>query len=118
MFGTGKRGFVFTSDGSRALSGFSKFKKDFDEASGLTDWDIHDLRRTARTLMARIGISEEHAERAIGHTEKRLVKNYTVWDFREEKSEVFRKLSDLIERITTPHKNVLEFSPTQHAVGG
>ncbi len=36
----------------------------------LTDvapWTIHDLRRTARSLMSRAGVSSEHAERVLGH---------------------------------------------------
>src|SRR6267143_639230 len=30
-------------------------------------WTIHDLRRTARTLMTAAGIDPDHAERALGH---------------------------------------------------
>lgn len=34
---------------------------------GLSRWTPHDLRRTARTIMSRIGIIREHAEQVIGH---------------------------------------------------
>ena len=31
------------------------------------DWHIHDLRRTARSLLSRAGVQSEHAERVLGH---------------------------------------------------
>ena len=43
--------YVFTADGSHALGGFDDRKKAFDKACGVTDWRLHDLRRTARTLL-------------------------------------------------------------------
>jgi len=30
-------------------------------------WTIHDLRRTARSLMSQAGVAPDHAERALGH---------------------------------------------------
>jgi integrase len=45
--------FVFSTDGTHPVAGFSKFKKRFDEVCGVTDWTLHDLRRTARSLMSR-----------------------------------------------------------------
>ena len=31
------------------------------------DWHIHDLRRTARSLLSRAGVQSEHAKRVLGH---------------------------------------------------
>ena len=53
------------------LSGFSKIKARLDAKSGVVDWHIHDLRRSARTGMARLGISNEHAEAALNHVSGR-----------------------------------------------
>ena len=58
--------YVF-STGSKPISGFSKFKSSFDEACGVSGWTIHDLRRTARSLMSRAGVPTDHAERCLGH---------------------------------------------------
>src|SRR5262249_31986885 len=44
--------YVFTTDGSCPITGFTVFKERFDEACGVTGWTIHDLRRTARTLLS------------------------------------------------------------------
>ena len=57
--------FVFTSDGRR-IGGLARRKSDFDKASGTTGWRLHDLRRTARSLMSRAGVPSEHASDAWG----------------------------------------------------
>ena len=63
----GNSDFVFTTDGKTPISGFGKFKRAFDHASGVSGWTLHDLRRTARSLMSRAGVPTDHAERALGH---------------------------------------------------
>ena len=74
----GKSGLVFTTDGKRPLGGFSKFKRAFDAKvlaelrkekpeAELPRWTLHDLRRTARSLMSRAGVPSDHAERCLGH---------------------------------------------------
>ena len=61
----GDRGWVFTSNGKVPISGFSKFKRQFDASvlqelrehdpqAVLPRWTTHDLRRTARSLMSRV----------------------------------------------------------------
>ena len=44
-----------------------KDKARFDKTGGVEGWVLHDLRRTARSLMSRAGVSSEHAERVMGH---------------------------------------------------
>ena len=58
--------FVF-STGTRPLAAFSRFKRRLDEASGVSNWTLHDLRRTSRSLLARAGVTSEVAERCLGH---------------------------------------------------
>ena len=50
------------------FSGFSKLKRRIDELSGVTGWTLHDLRRTAATGMARIGVAPHVVERILNHT--------------------------------------------------
>jgi integrase len=62
------KGFLFSTDaGSTPISGFSKFKTSLDEACGVKDWTPHDLRRIARSLMCRAGVSADIAERCLAH---------------------------------------------------
>ena len=49
------------------INGMSKSKARFDKIAGVADWTLHDLRRTARTLMPRVGVSADIAERVLGH---------------------------------------------------
>src|SRR5262249_2915666 len=66
VIGDANSGPIFTTDGKRPVSGFDQGKKAFDKKCGFSDWTIHDLRRTARSLMSRAGVPSDHAERAIG----------------------------------------------------
>ena len=59
--------FVFAG-GRRPLGGISKVKAKFDAACGVSNWTLHDLRRTARSLMSRAGVNADHAEGCLGHT--------------------------------------------------
>ena len=101
-------GFVFTTDGKRPLSGFSKFKREFDKASGITGWTIHDLRRTARSLMSRAGVAPDHAERALGHVIPGIRGTYDLHEFRDEKRRALEALAAQIDRILDPQDNVVE----------
>jgi integrase len=53
------------------LRGFSAVKERLDRASEVTGWRFHDLRRTARTAMTRIGVEREAAEAALNHVSHR-----------------------------------------------
>lgn len=53
---------------SNSFSGFSRAKKRLDEVSGVTQWVVHDLRRTAATGMARLGVAPHVVERILNHT--------------------------------------------------
>ena len=44
--------YVFAGIGSNPIGGMSKRKAQFDKQAGVSGWTIHDLRRTARTLMS------------------------------------------------------------------
>jgi integrase len=57
--------------GTGPFTGFSKLRERVDTASDTTDWRWHDLRRTARTGMTRLGVSRDHAEAAINHVSGR-----------------------------------------------
>ncbi len=72
--------------GTAAFSGFSKLKERVDITSGVTEWRWHDLRRTARTGMTRLGISRDHAEAAINHVSGRsaLERTYDRHDYSDE----------------------------------
>jgi integrase len=115
--------YVFSNDGKTQISGFSKFKKKFDaavlrelkkqdpEAAPLPNWCLHDLRRSARSLMSRAHVPPHHAERCLGHTLKGVEGVYDHHDYRPEMKKAYEALAALIERIMNPpaDDNVVAF---------
>jgi integrase len=70
-------------------------------------WTIHDLRRTARSLMTRAGVSPDHAERALGHVIGGVRGVYDRHAYFEEKREAFEALAAQIQRVLDPRPNVV-----------
>jgi integrase len=95
--------FVFSADGSRALGGFAERKTDFDKLSGVSGWRLHDLRRTARTLLSRCGVRPDIAERILGHSVGgHLGAVYDQHPYIEEMREGVEALAQMVERIVRP----------------
>jgi integrase len=91
---------VFTNNG-RQPTGFSTAKAKLDQESGTSGWTLHDLRRTARSLMSRIGVPTDHAERCLGHVIGGVRGVYDRHEFLDEKRDAFERLAAEIERITS-----------------
>ncbi len=114
-----KKGYIFTTDGVRPIGGFSKFKREFDEAvlaarrehdasaKPMPRWTLHDLRRTARSLMSRAGVAPDHAERVLGHVIAGIRGTYDLHEFRDEKRRALDALAVQVERIIDPQSNVI-----------
>jgi integrase len=95
--------YVFAAaHGDGPLSGFAKRKRAFDKVCGVTDWALHDCRRTARSLMSRAGVPDEHAEHTLGHRLQGVKKVYNRYDFFREKGDSLAKLAALIDLIVNP----------------
>jgi len=65
----------------------------------LPSWTPHDLRRTARTIMARIGIQEAIAEAILNHKKQGVVKVYNLHQYDNEKQEAMLLLEAEILKI-------------------
>jgi hypothetical protein len=50
LAGPAQHALVFTTTGSTPVSGFSKAKARLDQFSGVSNWRLHDLRRTFATI--------------------------------------------------------------------
>jgi integrase len=64
VFGDGPRR---NGDPARGFSGWSKAKAALDARSGSTEWRLHDLRRTAATRMADLGVQPHVIEAVLNH---------------------------------------------------
>jgi len=76
-------------------------------SSGVSGWTLHDLRRTARSLMSRAGVPSEHAERCLGHTIRGVEGVYDRHSYREEMRLAYERLATLLGQIVEPKPNVL-----------
>ena len=70
---------------ARCLKRFKKY--------GIADFTPHDLRRTGRTGLARLGVKVEIAERVLNHARERMEATYDVHDYIEEKREALERWS-------------------------
>jgi integrase len=98
---------LFTLNGKVPICGIAKFKRRFEVACGVTGWTLHDLRRTARSLMSRAGVAPDHAERCLGHVIGGVRGTYDRHAYAEEKARAFEALAAQIERIVNPKENVV-----------
>jgi integrase len=58
---------VFTTNGSKPISGFGRKKRRLDELSGVGGWTLHDLRTAFATHCAEAGVSEGVVDRILNH---------------------------------------------------
>jgi integrase len=92
--------FVFGRNG-RPLNDFGDPKTKLDEASGVTGWTLHDVRRTARSLMSRAGVPSDHAEKCLGHVIPGVRGVYDRHEYHAEKKQAYEALAAIIGRIVS-----------------
>jgi integrase len=105
--------YVFAGRGNNAFNGFSKCKAAFDDALpkiknaegeevAIANWTLHDLRRTARSLMSRVGVRPDIAERVLGHVIAGVEGIYDRHRYDEEKALALDRLASMIALILNP----------------
>ena len=65
----------------------------------LTNWTIHDLRRTAKTLMARARVRPDISERVLGHVIAGVEGTYDRHSYADEKRDALEKLAGVVKII-------------------
>ena len=124
-----KDGFIFTTTGATAVSGFSRAKDGIDAAivealradtneegaEPLPHWTLHDLRRTAATRMARLGIAPHVVEAVLNHksgTIKGVAAVYNRYSYAAEKRAALDAWARRLDAIVTGRavENVVELA--------
>jgi integrase len=93
---------LFTVTGRAPISGWGKIKPRLDGLMGVTEWRIHDLRRTAVTGMARAGADLHVIERVVNHTSGSfggIVGVYQKFKFEEEVKAALEAWANLLTAI-------------------
>ena len=99
--------FVFSKNGREAIGGYGRHKQAIDETSGVSEWVVHDLRRTARSLLSRAGVASDHAERCLGHVIPGVRGVYDRHEYFDEKARAFEALAAQVQRIIDPQDKVV-----------
>ena len=109
--------YLFPSRANTPYSGFGKSKAKLDKAAfaamkkqakngakvdPIPNWTLHDLRRTAKTLMARAGVRPNISERVLGHVIAGVEGTYDRHSYANEKRDALEKLAVIVERILNP----------------
>lgn len=109
--------YVFASRAGTPFSAFGKSKTALDQAvlkvmeeqaeagaevKPLPNWTLHDLRRTAKTLMVRTGVRPDISERVLGHVIAGVEGVYDRHSYAAEKRDALEKLAAMVEHIVNP----------------
>ena len=109
--------YVFPSRAETPFTGFGKSKAKLDKAvlaamkkqakegtriEPIPNWTLHDLRRTAKTLMVRAGVRPDISERVLGHVIAGVEGTYDRHSYADEKRDALEKLAEMVERILNP----------------
>lgn len=109
--GRGKRGHVSQNALSQAINrgylsdevvkvvGNRNIKARKEPYFGMRPWSPHDLRRTARTNMARVGVSDEVGEEVVNHIKPGVVGVYNKYRYDNEKKDALIMWEGLLLEI-------------------
>jgi integrase len=86
--------YVFSPAGHRPFQSFSQGKRLLDQLSDVTNWRLHDLRRTCVSGMARLGVAPHVADKILNHqsgTISGVAAVYQRHDFLAERREALER---------------------------
>ncbi len=104
--------YVFTTTGVSPISGFGRFKKRLETFVGLDaeDWRFHDLRRTAATNMAILGVQPHIIEAVLNHKTGVVSGVAAVYNrhlYFDEKREALQIWGDYVEKLCEGSKRTV-----------
>jgi integrase len=95
--------YVFPGRGRGPFNSFSQRKQELDaKLPDSAPWVLHDLRRTARSLLARAGVLPHICERVLGHAIAGVEGVYDRHPYDAEKADALLKLATLVQTIINP----------------
>ena len=94
--------FVFSLSGTKPFQSFSAAKRELDKLSGVSDWRLHDLRRTCVSGMARLGVPPHVADKVLNHqsgTISGVAAVYQRHEFLAERKDALERWSAHLARL-------------------
>jgi integrase len=98
--------YIFASGTKKHFNGWSQRKQELDDMlpKDMPAWTVHDLRRTARSLMSRADLRPDIAERVLGHAITGVGGTYDRHKYGEQKADALARLAALIAAIINPRE--------------
>jgi integrase len=96
------RDLVFAGRGGGKIGAFSTMKRMLDKASGVPDWRLHDLRRTAATNMQELGIRNEVVQAILNHAVPGVGGVYLRSELEKQKAEALATWAAALTKIVGP----------------
>ncbi len=100
--------FIFTTNGTKPIGGWSKAKRRLDElaldseGTPIAGWHLHDLRRTAATHMAKLGVDRIVIGKVLNHAEGEVTAIYDRYDYDREKKRALDLWGERLRSIIEP----------------
>ena len=91
----------------KPVTGFSRMKDRLDASSGVTDWTLHDLRRTVASGLQRLGVRLEVTEAVLNHRSGSMagiVGIYQRHDYAAEKRDALARWADHVDAVISGRK--------------
>jgi integrase len=102
------RDLVFEGLPGREIGGFARPKRLLDQVSGVTNWRLHDLRRTAATNMQELGIRNEVVQSILNHSLPGVAAVYLRSELEKQKAEALATWATALARIVGQGTNKLK----------
>lgn len=106
--------FLFGLGGRTGFTGYSKGKARIDKGVAklvgakldIPEWNLHDLRRTGATGMAKLGVLPHVVEAVLNHisgSKAGVAGIYNLWSYEVEKRDALARWAEHIERVVEPN---------------
>ena len=95
----GARDLVFPADSGGKIAAFSRWKGRLDRASGVSDWVIHDCRRSAASHMQDLGIRNDIVSAVLNHALPGVTAVYLRAELEKQKAEALLTWATAVERM-------------------
>lgn len=106
--------FLFSASwGKTPVAGFSKPKQRLDKRMGVSDWVVHDIRRTVRSHFSALPVEQHVRELTIGHALKGLNKVYDRYEYLDERRRCLELWQRRLTGILNPTPDNVTRLPTR-----
>jgi integrase len=110
--------FLFSTTGKTHVSGYARAKERIDKLlpSDFPPWRIHDLRRTAKTGFASLGVPKEVSEKILNHVSNSssdLEAIYNRYEYLSERKKALNKWGEYISQLVLTPETKSEYKPAQ-----